>query len=66
MKQNKKDSLQELILERLDLSREMTREQVQEMIDEQISQESRKRHLEVSEREHLRTKWQIKETGYLF
>ena len=54
MKQNKESSLQELILERLDLSKEMTKEQVQEIIDEQINQESKKRHLEVSEREHLR------------
>ena len=43
MKQNKESSLQELILERLDLSKEMTKEQVQEIIDEQINQESKKR-----------------------
>lgn len=54
MKQNNESNLQELILEKLDLSREMTKEQVQEIIDEQISQESKKRYLEVPEREHLR------------
>ncbi len=46
--------LQKLIMERLDLSREMTEDQVREMIDEQIRQESKKRYLEVSEREQLR------------
>lgn len=54
MIQDNDDNLQELILSRLDLSKEMTKEQVQEIIDEQISQESKKRHLEVSVREHLR------------
>ena len=47
-------NLQELIMSKLDLSKEMTKEQVQEIIDEQIRQESKKRHLEVSAREHLR------------
>lgn len=42
--------LQEVIMERLDLSVEMTEEQVRELIDEQLRQESKKRHLEVSER----------------
>lgn len=46
--------LQEVIMERLDLSVEMTEEQVRELIDEQLRQESKKRHLEVSEREQLR------------
>lgn len=46
--------LQELITEKLDLSREMTEDQVHEMIDEQIRQESKKRNLELSAREQLR------------
>lgn len=46
--------LQELITQRLDLSREMTEEEIRELIDEQIRQESKKRHLEVAERERLR------------
>lgn len=54
MIQDNDNNLQELILSRLDLSKEMTKEQVQEIIDEQISQESKKRHLEVSARENLR------------
>lgn len=51
---NDDSSLQELIMDQLDLSKEMTKEQVQEIIDEQIRQESKKRHLEVSTRKHLR------------
>ncbi len=46
--------LQKLIMERLDLSREMTEDQVRELIDEQITLESKKRYLEISEREILR------------
>ena len=46
--------LQKLIMERLDLSREMTEDQVRELIDEQITLESKKRYLEISERESLR------------
>lgn len=48
------EDLQEVIMERLDLSREMTEDQVRELIDEQIRQESKKRYLEVSAREQLR------------
>lgn len=53
---NKEDSksLQEMIIGRLDLSREMTEEEIRELIDEQIRQESRKRNLEVLAREQLR------------
>lgn len=53
---NKEDSksLQEMIIGRLDLSREMTEEEIRELIDEQIRQESRKRNLEVMAREQLR------------
>lgn len=51
---NDDSSLQELIMDQLDLSKEMTKEQVQEIIDEQIRQESKKRHLEVSTRKQLR------------
>lgn len=53
---NKSDnrSLQEMIIGRIDLSREMTEEEIRELIDEQIRQESRKRNLEVAAREQLR------------
>lgn len=53
---DKKDSLalQELIMGRIDLSRQMSEEEVRELIDEQIKQESKKRHLEVASREQLR------------
>ncbi|MDE5908713.1 MAG: CpaF family protein [Lachnospiraceae bacterium] len=50
---NSKD-LQEVIIERLNLSREMTEEEVMELIDEQIQLESKKRYLEVSIRERCR------------
>lgn len=54
MTENDAVDLQELIIKRLDLSREMTEDQIRELIDEQIRQESKKRHLEVSKREQLR------------
>lgn len=47
-------SLQEMIIGRLDLSKEMTEEEIRELIDEQIRQESKKRNLEVMAREQLR------------
>lgn len=46
--------LPELIIERLNLSREMTEDEIMEMIDEQIQQESKKRYLEISVRERFR------------
>lgn len=46
--------LQEIIIGRLDLSREMTEEEIRELIDEQIRQESKRRSLEVGAREQLR------------
>jgi len=47
-------SLQELILNKLDLSRELSEEEIKELIDEQIRLESKKHSLEVTEREALR------------
>ena len=46
--------LQESILERLDLSRELNEEEIKELIDEQIRLESKKHSLEVTQREALR------------
>ncbi|MCM1135185.1 MAG: CpaF family protein [Clostridium sp.] len=46
--------LQELILGKMDFSRQMDEEEVRELIDEQIRQESKKRRFEVAERERLR------------
>ncbi len=46
--------LQELIMERLDLTREMTEDEIRELIDEQITRESKKGYLEVAAREQLR------------
>ncbi len=54
MNNNNGKSLQEIIIGRLDLSREMTEEEIRELIDEQIRQESKKRNLEVMAREQLR------------
>ncbi len=46
--------LQEQIIERIDFSRELTKDEVCDLIDEQLRQESRKRRLEIAEREQLR------------
>ena len=54
MNRDAEKSLQEMIIGRLDLSREMTEEEIRELIDEQIRQESKKRNLEVMAREQLR------------
>lgn len=51
---DKNMGLQELIIQRLNLSREMTEDEIMELIDEQIQQESKKRYLEVSVRERCR------------
>lgn len=53
---NKDESLklQELILKKMDLSREMDEDEIRELIDELIKRESKKRYLEVSVRERLR------------
>ncbi|MBQ8596624.1 MAG: CpaF family protein [Lachnospiraceae bacterium] len=47
-------SLQELILGRIDLSRQLSEEEIKDIIDEQIRLESKKHSMEVSEREILR------------
>ena len=47
-------NLQELILNRLDLSRQLSEEEIKDMIDEQIRLESKKHSLEVAAREALR------------
>lgn len=54
MNRDAEKSLQEMIIGRLDLSKEMTEEEIRELIDEQIRQESKKRNLEVMAREQLR------------
>lgn len=46
--------LQEFIIGKLDLSRQMSEEEIRELIDEQIKLESRKRCMSVSGREQLR------------
>lgn len=48
------ESLQERILERIDLSKQMDEEEVKEQIDEQIRLESKRCFLQVSQREALR------------
>lgn len=47
-------SLQELILGRLDLSRQLSEEEIKDLIDEEIRLESKKHSLEVTAREALR------------
>lgn len=54
MDKNENLKLQELIMGKIDLSCQMSEEEVRERIDEQIKQESKKRCLEVAERERLR------------
>lgn len=51
---DKRKDLQGVIIERLNLSREMSEEEVMELIDEQIQLESKKGYLEVSARERYR------------
>ena len=46
--------LQELILERLDLTKQLAEDEIHELIDAEIQQESKKYHLDISEREQLR------------
>lgn len=46
--------LQEAIISRMDLSKQMTEDEIRELIDEQIRQESKKHSMEVRERERLR------------
>ena len=50
MNKEERIKLQELITGRIDLSRRMDEDEVRERIDEQIKQESKNRHLEISER----------------
>lgn len=46
--------LQELIMGKLDLSRQMNEDEIRELIDEYITREGKKRHLEVAVREQIR------------
>ncbi len=46
--------LQESIMGKLDLSKQMTEDEIWELIDEQIMMESKKRYLEIAAREQLR------------
>ena len=46
--------LQELIMGKLDLSRQMNEDDIKELIDKYITQEGKKRHLEVAVREQIR------------
>ena len=47
-------NLQEMILGRIDLSRQLSEEEIKDIIDEQIRLESKKHSMEISEREALR------------
>lgn len=47
-------NLQELILSRMDLSKQLSEEQIKDMIDEQIRLESKRHSMEVTAREALR------------
>lgn len=51
---DRRKDLQSMIIEKLNLSREMSEEEIMELIDEQIQLESKKQYLEVSARERYR------------
>ncbi len=53
---NHKDyrDLQEMIMGKLDLSKQMSEDEIRELIDEQIIQEGKRRHLEITAREQIR------------
>ena len=59
--------LQSAIMQKIDLSRQMSEEEVREIIDEQIKQESKKHCLEVTAREQLRRDifYSIRQLGIL-
>lgn len=54
MEKDKEKILQEMIIEKIDLSRHLSEEEVRELIDEQIQAESKRQYLDVSVREQLR------------
>lgn len=54
MEKDKEKTLQEMIIEKIDLSRHLSEEEVRELIDEQIQAESKRQYLDVSIREQLR------------
>ncbi len=54
MEKDKEKTLQEMIIEKIDLSRHLSEEEVRELIDEQIQAESKRQYLDVSVREQLR------------
>lgn len=47
-------NLQELIMGKLDLSKQMTEDEIKELIDDYITQEGKKQHLEIAVRERIR------------
>lgn len=54
MDEESRNEIQDLIISKMDLSKQMSEEEVHEIIDTLIKQESKKRYLELSEREKLR------------
>lgn len=50
----KEKTIQELIIERIDLSKHLSEEEIRELIDEQIRAESKRQYLDISIREQLR------------
>ena len=54
MDKDKRKTLQELIMDRIDLSRHLSEEEIRELIDEQIQKESKRHYMDIGIREQLR------------
>lgn len=54
MDKDKRKTLQELIMDRIDLSRHLSEEEIRELIDEQIQKESKRHNMDIGIREQLR------------
>lgn len=54
MDKDERKTLQELITERIDLSKHLSEEEIRELIDEQIQKESKRHYMDIGIREQLR------------
>lgn len=54
MNKDERKTLQELIMNRIDLSKHLSEEEIRELIDEQIQKESKKHYMDIGIREQLR------------
>lgn len=54
MDKDERKTLQELIVDRIDLSKHLSEEEIRELIDEQIQKESKRQYMDIGIREQLR------------